>query len=95
MYYSAVQQECSDLKDEAGAASDNHYRAMTNWLTKGRTSALRRKARSMAEKYRKALTWLIGCYRRARGQASQHSLEQAETYRSLLEQDIEILDSNP
>ena len=68
---------------------------MGDWLRKGRTADLRARARQMAEKYRAALNWLIACYRRARDTTSgRRSLEHAETYKALVEQDIKTLDSN-
>jgi hypothetical protein len=90
-----VQEECSDLEVEAGEAGDRHYRAMTEWATRGRGERLREKARALAGQYRRALKWMIDCYARARDSVrSRRKLELAVEYKELVEQDIEILDSN-
>jgi len=88
-----VEQECTDLKQESVAAGDQHYRAMTSWLTRGRKKELWVRARAFASNYRKKLRWLIECYRHLRPTARvQEKLHDAVEFQTLLEKDIKILD---
>jgi hypothetical protein len=68
---------------------------MTEWATGGRGERLREKARTLAGRYRRALKWVIDCYARARDSVrSRRKLQIAVEYKELVEQDIDILDSN-
>lgn len=88
-------EECSDLEADAARAGDQHYNAMTEWATKGRGEKLRTKARALAVQYRRALDWVIDCYARARDSVrARRRLHIATEYKDLVEQDIEMLDSN-
>ena len=88
-----MDQECSDVKTDAYRAGDKHYRAMSNWLTGGRTKALLNKAYPLALKYRQTLTWLTDCYKHARFSISRTKrMEAAHEYQTLVQHDIDILD---
>ena len=88
-----VENECADLKQEADKAGDKHYRAMTEWVTKGRTRTLRDRALAFAVSYRRALHWLIDCYRRIRAGRSE-KLETAVEFKALVDQDIKVLEES-
>ena len=93
MYYLCVQNECEDLQHAADEAGDRHYRAMTDWVTKGRTRSLRDRARHLAEVYRRALLWVIDCYQRGRDSIrNRRKLETAVEFEGMVENDIKILD---
>ena len=84
--------ECSDLKREAHEAGDLHYRTMTQYI-RGEADVPRRRVLGVAVAYRRALQWLIDCYRRVRnGSASRQQAETAEKYKDLVEKDIEMLE---
>ena len=84
--------ECSDLKREAHEAGDLHYRTMTEFI-RGDHDVTPRRALGVAMAYRRALQWLIDCYRRVRhGSAARVHAETAEKYKDLVEKDIEMLE---
>jgi hypothetical protein len=85
--------DCSELESEAGNAGDAHYRAMGTWLRGGMAENLRKKAYRAAIAYRRALKFIIECYRRARGSfGKRRRLNNAATLESLVAQDIEVLE---
>ena len=88
--------ECSDIKAEAHLAGDKHYDAMTSYAI-APTPERRTRALNFALRYRKALDWLIDCYRRVpRKKAVSPDLGSAAEYKHLVEHDIETLStSNP
>ena len=88
-----MENECADLKQEADKAGDKHYRAMTDWVTKGRTRPLRERAYAFAVSYRRSLKWLIDCYRRIRGGRSE-KLETAVEFKGLVDRDIKALEES-
>lgn len=83
--------QCSDIKAEAHVAGDKHYDAMTSYAI-APTPERRKRALSFALRYRKALNWLIDCYRRLRPKnVVSPELASATEYKHLVEHDIEIL----
>jgi hypothetical protein len=85
--------DCSDLDSEAGSAGDTHYRAIGAWLRGGMAEHLRKKAHRAAVAYRRALKFLINCYRRARGSVGKRRrLNNAVALEALVAQDIEVLE---
>ena len=88
-----MEQECTDIKKDAHNAGDEHYRAMTSWITGGRSRALLNKAYPLAIRYRRQLNWLIECYEHARSTfASRGKVSTAMEYKVLVDKDIKILD---
>jgi hypothetical protein len=86
-----VESECSDIKRDAHAAGDLHYRAMGEFVRE-RTPAKRRRALDIAIGYRRALQWVIDCYRRLRpARDVTPQLDNITSYKHLVEHDIEIL----
>lgn len=89
----SVKDECQDLKQQADVAGDDHYRAMTDYMTDGRSPALRERARGFAYRYRRSLTWLMECYARMRDRfTARRKLANAIDMKTLVEKDIEILE---
>jgi hypothetical protein len=87
--------ECSDLKREADLAGDAHYRAMTNYMTDGRTRRLAARAYGFAVAYRSALKWLIDCYSRVRDRVNaRRKLDTAMEMKHLVDRDIETLEQS-
>jgi hypothetical protein len=89
-----MEQQCSDIKKNADRAGDEHYRAMTQWVTGGRTRKLLNRAYPLALRYRRQLGWLVECYQHARSSIlSRSKVKAADDYKTLIEQDIKILES--
>ena len=89
-----MEQECSDIKKDAHEAGDKHYRAMTNWVTGGRTRALLDRAYPLAIKYNRQLAWLVECYEHARSTIlSRSKVKKAGEFKTLVEKDIKIMES--
>ena len=89
-----MEQECSDIKKDAHEAGDKHYRAMTNWVTGGRSRALLNKAYPLAIKYRRQLSWLVECYEHARSTVlSRTKVKTADQFKTLVEQDMKIMEN--
>lgn len=91
---SAVQEECTDLKQQADRASDNHYATITEWAVTGANDeTLRQEAVRRASVLRRSLDWLVDCYRRMRQSVrTRRLLDNAVASRQLVENDIETLD---
>ncbi len=86
--------ECSDIKREAHAAGDLHYRAMTDYVKTG-DRASRGRALAIAMRYRQALDWLIDCYSRLRDRMSgRRNAAVAVEYKHLVDKDIEMLEKS-
>ena len=88
-----MDQQCSEIKAEAHEAGDRHYRAMTKWLVNGRSRELLKKAYPLALQYRRALGWLIDCYKHARYTITgEGKMAAAAEFQDLVQRDIDILD---
>ena len=86
--------ECSDIKREAHEAGDLHYRAMTDYVRTGDMLA-RRRALSVAVRYRRALDWLVDCYSKLRDRMTgRQKVASTLEYKHLVEKDIEMLEES-
>lgn len=89
-------ESCTDASTETAKAADRYYQVFGRWVrSRMRSDALRQDARKLALAYRRALNVAIDCYRRIkRAPAAKRELEYAREIQTLLERDIQVLDSS-